>query len=317
MIYEAIDRWNSPDSYLEHFGVKGMRWGHRKQERYQRRYAKYLSDSMLNGGNSRSYNRLKKIDSKYRKANGQNSISMKAINKNGQKYVELGFKGTDTKYSVSKDAIAKITPKSSLQNKKKGLTKGQKIAIGVGVGAAVAVGVGVGAYALHKNGKLPLSKATSMFTKENVQKVSPLRSSEVAKAEVSKIKIEMAKVSRASVPTTKLASTGFAKNVTRGRSTVRNINLHERNMRDYKLANARKAQNLAFNNWFNNGPRNMSMAKGSPREINSNLLRKSGVAAENFVRVNSQYGLQNGANTYRPLYTTKSGRKITKLLRSR
>lgn len=28
MIYEAIDKWNSPpDSYLEHHGVKGMKWG--------------------------------------------------------------------------------------------------------------------------------------------------------------------------------------------------------------------------------------------------------------------------------------------------
>lgn len=27
MVYEAIDRWNSPDTYLEHYGVKGMRWG--------------------------------------------------------------------------------------------------------------------------------------------------------------------------------------------------------------------------------------------------------------------------------------------------
>jgi len=27
MYYEAIDRWNSPNSYLEHHGVKGMKWG--------------------------------------------------------------------------------------------------------------------------------------------------------------------------------------------------------------------------------------------------------------------------------------------------
>ena len=31
MIYNAIDTWNSPsDSYLEHYGVKGMKWGVRK-----------------------------------------------------------------------------------------------------------------------------------------------------------------------------------------------------------------------------------------------------------------------------------------------
>lgn len=27
MIYTAIDYWNPPDSYLKHFGVKGMKWG--------------------------------------------------------------------------------------------------------------------------------------------------------------------------------------------------------------------------------------------------------------------------------------------------
>lgn len=27
MYYEAIDLWNSPDPYLEHHGVKGMKWG--------------------------------------------------------------------------------------------------------------------------------------------------------------------------------------------------------------------------------------------------------------------------------------------------
>lgn len=32
MYYEAIDRWSSPDSYLEHHGVKGMKWGVRKEK---------------------------------------------------------------------------------------------------------------------------------------------------------------------------------------------------------------------------------------------------------------------------------------------
>ena len=31
MVYQGIDRWNSPDAYLEHHGVKGMKWGQRKQ----------------------------------------------------------------------------------------------------------------------------------------------------------------------------------------------------------------------------------------------------------------------------------------------
>lgn len=30
MIYEAIDKWSSSDPYLEHHGVKGMKWGIRK-----------------------------------------------------------------------------------------------------------------------------------------------------------------------------------------------------------------------------------------------------------------------------------------------
>lgn len=32
MHYEAIDRWSSPDPYLEHYGVKGMKWGVRKDK---------------------------------------------------------------------------------------------------------------------------------------------------------------------------------------------------------------------------------------------------------------------------------------------
>ena len=32
MHYEAIDYWSSPDPYLEHHGVKGMKWGVRKDK---------------------------------------------------------------------------------------------------------------------------------------------------------------------------------------------------------------------------------------------------------------------------------------------
>lgn len=45
MIYEAIDYWNSPpNSYLEHHGIKGMKWGVRHDKprlsRKQKRLAK-------------------------------------------------------------------------------------------------------------------------------------------------------------------------------------------------------------------------------------------------------------------------------------
>lgn len=63
MTYEAIDYWSAPGEYLEHHGVKGMKWGVRKaarrvsssiKRRKQRRYersdyakAKSLSDQEL------------------------------------------------------------------------------------------------------------------------------------------------------------------------------------------------------------------------------------------------------------------------------
>lgn len=44
MFYEAIDYWNSSDPYLEHHGVKGMKWGIRHDKprlsRKQKRLAK-------------------------------------------------------------------------------------------------------------------------------------------------------------------------------------------------------------------------------------------------------------------------------------
>lgn len=116
MVYEAIDYWNSPDSYLEHHGVKGMKWGVRKQR-----------ESL--GNRIRSW-RTRRHENYIRKTFGEAAV-------------EEGRREDAASYT---------------RKKNKGLTKGQKIAIGVGVGAVAAVGVGTGAYILKKNGMLPISK---------------------------------------------------------------------------------------------------------------------------------------------------------------
>jgi len=60
VIYEAIDRWNSP--YIEHHGVKGMKWGVRHDpviDRYKQRIkkAKKYRNNVYRTSNNFYYNR--------------------------------------------------------------------------------------------------------------------------------------------------------------------------------------------------------------------------------------------------------------------
>lgn len=284
MIYTAIDKWNSPpDSYLEHYGVKGMKWGHRKQIRYQEKYAKRLSNYMLDR-NERNYKKLQKIDSKYRKANGQNSISMNAVNRNGQKYVNLGFEGSDTKYTVSGDMIARSSP----QKTEKGLSKGQKIAIGVGIGAAVAVGVGVGAYMLKKNGLKP----------------APLSSAQLKSMGISTFKPETIKIDRIPVSKINVAKTsnaGFTKNIIKGKSTSRTLGVGAKN----RVESALNVENKNLHNAI--------ASKNKNNIVNAN--RKYSAAIENYGKASIHGPVYSYNGMYRPRLTTNSGRKIVKRLK--
>lgn len=54
MIYEAVDRWNSP--FLSHHGIKGMKWGHRKQRSISGTFHRVLAAN--NRLNARTYRKL-------------------------------------------------------------------------------------------------------------------------------------------------------------------------------------------------------------------------------------------------------------------
>lgn len=67
MIYEAIDRWNDPNTYLEHHGVKGMKWGVRKayhnfQGRRLRRSANKIQEDINSLKNARNKNGMSEKD---------------------------------------------------------------------------------------------------------------------------------------------------------------------------------------------------------------------------------------------------------------
>lgn len=67
MIYKAIDYWNfSPDSYLEHHGVKGMKWGVRK-DRIKKigSKVKTIASGIKTGAEKRLWKRGKKLSKNY------------------------------------------------------------------------------------------------------------------------------------------------------------------------------------------------------------------------------------------------------------
>ena len=88
MIYEGIDRWNSP--YLDHHGVKGMKWGVRKSRvkqavnslsRYHEKVAKkynYRSDTI----NDRIQDRVKSF--KYNVETHEQIINAKGLRNKGK-----------------------------------------------------------------------------------------------------------------------------------------------------------------------------------------------------------------------------------------
>jgi len=117
MIYEGIDRWNSPS--LEHYGVKGMKWGVRKarsigsrirsamakpkQRRYERSdYAK--AKSMSNQELQQTINRIN-LEQSYINAVQRDRAAYKdatssVLSKWGKKTVSSIRRGTGTVYAT-------------------------------------------------------------------------------------------------------------------------------------------------------------------------------------------------------------------------
>ena len=156
MIYEGIDRWNSP--YIEHHGVKGMKWGVRKayhnfqSRRYRRAAAKVQVD----------IDSFKGHENGIKTKNGKTVLSKKEISGS--------IKGLE---AVRNKNIAKA--KRHEEWKDKGLTKGQKTALKVGVGVAVVAGAAATAYALKKYGAKPAPLTTEQLKSMGVATFEPDR----------------------------------------------------------------------------------------------------------------------------------------------
>ena len=200
MIYTAIDKWNSsPDSYLEHHGVKGMKWGVRKQpESLGSRYSRWGRNV-----SNKSYDRqLSRVEA--RRARKMTEVDRSPVKNTryGKWVKDVSNKSYDRQKANIEARRAKRMGEFDNFDKarSKGLTKGQKIAIGVGVGAAVAAGVGVGAYVLKKSGMKP----------------APLSIDQLKKMGVATFKPETFKPATMKTP---------VKNIVRGKSTVLKTNV--------------------------------------------------------------------------------------------
>ena len=255
MIYEAIDIWNSPS--LEHHGVKGMKWGVRKT--YHNVMAKYYRKAAV-----RAENRANRF-----KQNGKNGIYWVSENeaKEGAAIAKIDKKNFEKK------------AKEHENWKDKGLSKGQKIAIGVGVGAAVAVGVGVGAYVLKKNGMKPAPLTTKQ-----------LKSMGVKTFDYDTFKYNTFNPGVMKTP---------AKNIMRGPTTSRKLGVAAKNRVENSL-------DVANNN--------VLKAMRSRNKNIGNYTRKLGAANANYAKATINGPVYSYNGLYRPRYTTNSGNQIIKRL---
>lgn len=116
MIYQAIDIWNT--SYLEHYGVKGMRWGHRKpieqiSNPYFRKYTWQYGDT----GHRRRKSKPVKASTAMKVAAGIGgglalyALSKRAVySKAGMKDPKILSKTLKLTGDLAKESVKKIGP---------------------------------------------------------------------------------------------------------------------------------------------------------------------------------------------------------------
>ena len=258
MIYEAMDIWNSP--YIEHHGVKGMKWGVRHDTRS---LGRRISGVYRNISNSYLDSR---INSAKRKKDMFNKSYDNTINKERAKKTKFGrrflnvaetYKRGSNKY-YDKEINRAVSKKASFNKEmdsvdKNGLSTKQKIAIGVGI-ASVAVSAAVVAYSMKKYGATSVRKLPKM-------------------------------------------------NIMRGKSTVRSIDLNE----EYRTA----IRNTQTQDKLRDYVRSNIVFSDYSARYNPQLRSKLGAATENYARTHNG---RSNLWSYRPVYTTNSGNRITKRL---